>query len=173
MYINICPWKKYNKLVSKEREKLILEEQLFNNLHCVLWIGNGVSNSSRIVEYFIIISTLSHIFVKSNKVGKSENRPCGFYHQKSESLRNVHPPKFPMRTSCPSPRERRQLKLDHQSNMSGHNQGTSVEEPLRAQFDNPFSTKGVSHMNWNNDNWSNRVKSLKVKPLLDSNNCQQ
>ena len=46
---------------------LVLEKELLYKLQCVIWIGNGMSNSSRIVEYFIIISTLFQIFVKSNK----------------------------------------------------------------------------------------------------------
>ena len=60
--VNFTSW--YPTLVLSER--LILKKKLFNNLHCVIWIGNSMSNSSSIVEYFIIISTLFHIFVKSN-----------------------------------------------------------------------------------------------------------
>ena len=64
------------------REKLVLEEELFYNLQCVIWIGNSVSDSSRIVEYFIIISTLSHIFVKSNKELEVKTNLVGFITEK-------------------------------------------------------------------------------------------
>lgn len=69
MYMYIHPGGKFYKLLSNTgpKRKLILEKELFYKLHCVIWIGNSMSNGSRVIEYFIVISTLTHIFVKIDK----------------------------------------------------------------------------------------------------------
>ena len=69
-YVHLyLPLRKFLRLgIQRKREKLILEEELFNNLQCVVWILNTVSNGSRIAENFIIISTLYHILSNRKKV---------------------------------------------------------------------------------------------------------